>query len=126
MWGFSISPIITSTSRGQFEALNSEGQVLIISIVDQKPVVDGLLKALGFITFRDQGTGGSRGGTFLNTGGLGQSFVMGLNVVNHDSPFSVDVNGPQRLDVGGFRWAQVGLLNDFLQSVIDKSNENML
>ena len=90
---------------------------MIIGIVDQESVVDGLLQALGFITLRDQRTSGSGGGTFLNAGGLGQGFVVGLDVVDDDSPFSVDVDGSQRLDVGSLRGAQVGFLDNFLQSV---------
>ena len=112
-----VSTVVTGTGGGKLEALNSEGQVLIIGIVDQKAVVDGLLQALGFITLRHKRTSISGGGTFLNTGSLGQSFVVGLDVVNDDSPFSVDVDGSQRLDVGSLGGAQVGFLDNFLQSV---------
>lgn len=117
MRGFSIRPIVTGTSRGQLKALNSEGQVLIIRIVDQKAVIDGLLQALGFITLRNEGTSGAGSGAFFNTSGLGQSFVVSLDVIDNNSPFAVDVDGSQRLDIASFAGAQVGFLDNFLQSV---------
>lgn len=90
---------------------------MIVGIIDQKSVIDGFLQALGFVALWYEGTGASRCGTFFNTSGLSQSFVMSLDVVNNDSPFSVSVDGSQWLDVGGFGWAQVGFLNNFLQSI---------
>ena len=90
---------------------------MIIRIVDQKSVVDRFLQALGFVTLRDKRTSLSSGGTFFDTGGLGQSFVMGFDVVNDEPPFSVNVNGGNWLNISGFRWAQVGFFNNFLQSV---------
>lgn len=90
---------------------------MIIGIIDQKSVIDGFLQALGFVALWYEGTGASSCGTFFNTGCLSQSFVMSFNVVNNNSPFSVGIDGSQWLDVGGFRWAQVGFLNNFLQSI---------
>ena len=75
------------------------------------------MQALGFVALGYEGTGAASCGTFFNTGGLSQSFVMSLNVVNNNSPFSVGIDGSQWLDVGGFRWAQVCFLNNFLQSI---------
>jgi len=90
---------------------------MIIRIIDQKSVVDRFLQALGFIALWDKRTGLSSSGTFLNTGGLGQSFVMGFDVVDDEPPFSINVNGGNGLNISGFRWAQVGFFNNFLQSV---------
>ena len=42
---------------------------------------------------------------------------MGLDVVDDDLPVSVDVHGSQRLDVGSFGGAEVGLLDDLVQAV---------
>lgn len=114
---FGISAIVASTSGGQLKALNSEGQVLIIGIVDQETVVDGLLQALGFVALRDQGASRSGGGALFDAGGLGQGLVVGLDVVDHDAPLAVNVDGPQGLDVAGLRGAQVGFLDDLLQPV---------
>jgi len=90
---------------------------MIVGIIDQKSVIDGFLQALGFVALWYKGTGDSSCGTFFNTGGLSQSFVMSLDVVNNNSPFSVGIDGSQWLDVSGFRWAQVGFFNNFLQSI---------
>jgi hypothetical protein len=117
MRGFGISAIITGTSRRQLEALNSEGQVMIIRIVDQKSVVDGFLQALGFIALRNKRASVSSCGTFFNTSGLGQSFIVGLNMVDHNSPFTGDIDGSQRLDVSSLRGAQICFLNDFFQPI---------
>ena len=90
---------------------------MIIGIVDQKAVADGLLQALGFVALRNKRTSLSSSGTFFNTGSLGQSFVVGFDIVNNEPPFSVNVNGGNWLNISGFRWAQVGFFNNFLQSV---------
>ena len=90
---------------------------MIIGIIDQKSVIDGFLQALGFVALWYEGTGASSCGTFFNASGLSQSFVMSLDVVNNNSPFSVGIDSSQWLDIGSFRWAQVGFLNNFLQSI---------
>lgn len=115
--GFSEGSVVTSASGRQFERFDGEGKVLIIRIVDQESVVDGFLNAFGFVTFGDQGTGFSGGFTMFNSGGLGQSFIMGFNSVNNDSPFSISVNSSSGLDIFGFAGAQIGFLNDFLKSI---------
>ena len=42
---------------------------------------------------------------------------MSLHVVHNNSPFAVDIDSSGGLDVGSGRGAQVGFLNDFLQTV---------
>jgi hypothetical protein len=117
MWGLGVGTVVTGTSGRQLEALDGEGQVLIISIIDQEPVVDGLLQALGLVALWHQGTGGAGGGALLHTGGLGQGLVVSLDVVDDDSPLAMNIDGPQGLDVSGLGGAQVGLLHDLLQPV---------
>lgn len=42
---------------------------------------------------------------------------MSLHVVHNNSPFAVDIDSSGGLDVGSGGGAQVGFLNDFLQTV---------
>ena len=88
---------------------------MIIRIKDQKSVVDGFLQALGDVTFRYERTSRTGSSTFFNTDRLSQIFVMSLNIVNDNSPFTGSVNGSQRLDIGSLRWAQICLLDKFLK-----------
>lgn len=96
-----IGTVVAGTGRGQLEGLDGEGQVLIIGVIDEEPVVDGLLQALGFIALWDQRTAGTSSGALLNPGSLGKGFVVGLDLVNHDPPFAIDVDGPLGLDILG-------------------------
>jgi len=102
----------TGTAGWELEGFYGEWEVLIIWVVDHKAVVDGLLQALGFIALRDQRAGISRGPTFFNTGGLGESLIVSLKVVDDDSPFALSVDSSQRSDVGSLRGTEVSL---FLQ-----------
>jgi hypothetical protein len=90
---------------------------LVIWIVDKEPVVDVLLETLGLVAWGNQGAGLSGSGALLNSGGLGQSLVVGLDTVDDDSPLAMGVDGSPGLDVGGDRGAEVGLLDNLLQSV---------
>ena len=96
--GRNVVAIVAGTGRGKLEDVNSKGQGLIIGIVDQKAVVDELLQALGCVTLGHKRTSIARCGTFLNTGSLGQSFVV-VDMVDDDSPFSMDIEGSQWLNV---------------------------
>ena len=89
---------------------------MIIRIVDQKSVVDRFLQALGFVALRDKRTSLSSGGTFFDTGGLGQSFVMSLDSIDNDSPFAMYINSTKRLNVSSFRWTKISFFNNILQS----------
>jgi len=99
----------TSTTCWKLEGLNGEWEVLIIRIVDEETVVDGLLKALGSIALRHQRAGFSRGKTFLDTGGLGKSFIVDFDVVDNDSPFALSVDSTQRLYICGLGGAKISL-----------------
>lgn len=114
---FGIRAIIASTGRWQLEALDGERQVLIIRIIDQKSVIDGFLQALGFIALRDQRTSRAWSGTFFNASSLGQSFIVCLDVVDHNAPFAMNIDGSQGLNIAGFRGTQVGFLDDFFQAI---------
>jgi len=100
----------TGTTGWELESLHSEGEILIICIIDYEAVVDGLLQALGLIACWHQGAGLARCQALLDAGGLGQSFIVSLNVVDDDSPFALSVDGTKRPDVSCVRWAEVGLL----------------
>ena len=60
-------------------------------------MVDGLLQTLGLVTGGHKGTSITSGGALLNSGGLGQGLVVGLDAVDNDSPFSVSVDSSQGL-----------------------------
>ena len=116
VWWLNEGTVVTGTSRWELEAVDSEWKVLIIWIVDQESVVDALLEALGLVAFWDEWASGSWSSAFLDTGGLGEGFVVSLDVVNDDPPLAVDVDSTEWLDVGSLGWAQVGLLDDLLQA----------
>lgn len=42
---------------------------------------------------------------------------MSLDGVDHDAPLAVNVDGPQGLDISGFRGAQIGFFHNLLQTV---------
>jgi len=115
--GFDIGAVVASAGRWQLKGLDGEGEVLVIRVVDQEPVVDALLQALGLVAGGHQGTCVAGRGTFLNPGGLSEGFVVRLDAVDDNSPLVVGVNGTQGLDVGGDRWAEVGLLHKLFQPV---------
>ena len=117
VWRLDIVPIVAGASRWQLEGLDGEWEVLVIGIVDQEPVVDVLLEALGLVAGRDEGAGLSSSGALLNAGGLGESLVVSLHSVDDNPPLSVSVDGSPGLDVGGDGGAEVGLLHDLLQSL---------
>jgi len=99
VWRLNISPIVASTSRWELECLDGEGEILIVSIIDKEPVVDGLLKALSLVTGRHQGTSLSSSGALFNTSSLGKSLVVSLYSVNNNSPLAISVDSTQGLDV---------------------------
>jgi len=57
VWGLDIGSVVTSASRWKLEAVDGEWEVLVIWIVDQEPVVDALLEALGLVALWNQWTG---------------------------------------------------------------------
>ena len=117
MWGLNVGTVEAGTGRWQLEAVDGEGQVLIIWIVDQETVVDRLLDALGLVAFGNKRALSSRACASLNPGGLGKGFVMGLDVVDDNPPVTVNVDGSEGLDVCGVGGAEVGLLDDLVQTV---------
>ena len=117
VWRLNIVAIVAGTGRWQLEGLDSEGEVLVIWVVDQEPVVDVLLETLGLVAWGDQGAGLSGSGALLDTGSLGQGLVVGLHSVDDDSPFPGGVDGSPGLDVGGDWGAEVSLLHNLLQSL---------
>lgn len=117
MRGLDVGAVEAGAGGGQLEAVEGEGQVLIIGIVDEEPVVDGLLDALGLVALGDKGALGAGSGAGLDSGRLGEGLVVGLDVVDDDLPVAVDVDGSQGLDVGSLGGAEVGLLDDLVQPV---------
>ena len=45
------------TAGGELEGLDGEGSVVVIGVVDEETVVDGLLQTLGLVALRHQRTG---------------------------------------------------------------------
>jgi len=91
----------TSTAGGKLEGLDGEGEVLIIGVVDKEAVVDGLLQTLGLVALRHQRTciGGSE--TLFDACSLSESLIMGIDIVDNDTPFSLGVEGTKGPDVSG-------------------------
>jgi len=91
----------TSTAGGKLECLDSEGEVLIIGVVDKEAVVDGLLQTLGLVAVRHQRTciGGSE--TLFDTCSLSESLIMDIDIVYNDTPLSLGVLGTKGPDVSG-------------------------
>jgi len=110
----------TGAAGWELESFHCEGEVLIIGIIYQESVVDGLLQAFGFITLRNKRASITRSQTFLNTGGLGESFVVSFDIVNDNSPFALSVDSAKRLDIDGLRGTEIGL---FLKSIRSLNRE---
>jgi len=117
VWRLNIVPIVAGAGRWQLERLDGEWEVLVIGVVDQEPVVDVLLETLGLVTWGNEWAGLPSSGALLNTGGLGESLVVGLHSVDDNPPFTVGVDGSLGLDVGGDGGTQISLFNDLLQSL---------
>lgn len=117
VWGLNVGTVEAGAGRRQLEAVDGEGQVLIIWIVDQETVVDRLLDALGLVAFGNKWAFSSGACASLNPGGLGKGFVVGLDVVDNDPPVTVDVDGSEGLDVCGVSGTEVRLLDDLVQAV---------
>jgi len=83
-----ISSVMTGARGWQLERFDCEGEVLVVRVVHQEPVINGLLYTLSIIAGRYQWTGLSRGITLLYPGGLGEGLVVSLDTVHYDSPFS--------------------------------------
>ena len=101
VWGFHIGSVVAGARGRQLESLNGEGEVLVIGIVDEEPVVDALLETLGLVAGGDKRASLTSSGAFLNPGGLGECLVVGLHAVHDHSPLAVGVDRPEGHDVGG-------------------------
>ena len=117
MRGLGVGSVVAGAGGGKLEGLDGKGEVLVIGVIDQEPVVDVLLETLCLVTRGHQGAAVSGGGALLNPGGLTQGLVVGLDSVNDDPPLAVGVDGAQGLDVGGDGGAEVSLLDNLLQPV---------
>lgn len=102
MWRLNVGSIVAGTGRWQLECLDGEWEVLVIRIVDKESVVDGLLETLSLVTGGNKGTSFASCGALLDTSGLGKSFIMCLNSVNNDSPFSISIDSTKWLNVSGY------------------------
>jgi len=128
VWWLDIVVVPAGTGGGKLEGLDGEWEVLIIGVVDEEAVVDGLLQTLGLVALWHQGAWGSLSGALFDASRLGQGFIVSLDLVHNDPPFAVDVDGSLGLDVGGLRGAQVGLIIQLLQPVnrVDSVCHNIL
>lgn len=117
VWGFHIGAVVARTCGRKLESLDGEGEVLVIGVVDEEPVVDALLEALGLVTGGHQGASLASSGALLDSGGLGECLVVGLHPVHNHPPLAICVDCSEGHDVGSLRGTKVSLLNDLLQSV---------
>ena len=112
-----VGSVVASAGGGELEGLDGEGEVLVIGVIDQEPVVDVLLETLGLITRGHQGAAVPGGGALLDPGGLAQGLVVSLDSVDDDPPLAVGVDGALGLDVRSDGGAEVSLLDNLLQPV---------
>jgi hypothetical protein len=112
-----VGAVVAGAGRGELEALNGEGKVLVISVIDQEAVVDGLLEALGLIAFRDERARSTGSRAVLNASSLAEGLIVGLDIVHDNSPLAKNIDCATGLDVLDVGWAEVGLLNNILQAV---------
>ena len=101
VWGLDVGAVVAGTGGGKLEGLDGEGEVLVIGVVDEEPVVDVLLEALGLVTGWHKGASLSSSGALFDPCGLGESLIVGLHSVHHHSPLAVGVDRPEGHDVGG-------------------------
>jgi hypothetical protein len=112
-----VGAVVAGAGRGELEALNGEGKVLVIGVIDQEAVVDGLLEALGLIAFRDERARSTGSCAVLDGSSLAEGLIVGLDVVHDNSPLAKNIDCATRLDVLDVGWAEVGLLNNVFQAV---------
>jgi hypothetical protein len=112
-----VGAVVAGAGRGELEALNGEGKVLVISVIDQEAVVDGLLEALGLIAFRDERAGRTGCCAVLDASSLAEGLVVGLDIVHNNPPLAKNIDGATGLDVLDVGRAEVGLLDNVLQAV---------
>ncbi len=65
-----VGAVVAGAGGGEPEGLDGEGQVLVVGVVHQEAVVDGLLQALGLVALGNEGAVGAGGRALLNAGGL--------------------------------------------------------
>lgn len=116
VWCFCVCTIITSTCRRKLEAINGKWKIMIIWIVHKESVVDIFLETLCFITFWHEWTSRSWGCALFNASSLGQGFVMCLDSIYDDSPFTSSVDSTEGLNISGFGWAEIGFFYNILQA----------
>jgi len=97
-----VSTNVASTASVELEGFNGEWEVLIIWVIDEETMDNGLLKALGFITRGDNWAGISSSGAVFYSGGLREMIVVDLNIVDDDPPLVAGVDGSEWSDVSCF------------------------
>jgi len=117
VWRFYVGTVVTGAGRGKLERLDGEGEVLVVGVVDEEPVIDVLLKTLSLVAGGDERTRLSCTGALLNSSGLGKSLVVCLDTIHYHSPLPISIDRPERHDIGSDRRTQVSLLHQLLQSV---------
>lgn len=100
----------TGATGRKLECLDGEGEVLIIGVVDEEAVIDGLLQALGLVAIRHQRACVARGQTLFDACSLSKSLIMDIDIVYNHTPFALCVLGTKGPHVSGLRWAQVSFL----------------
>jgi len=117
VWRFHVGTVVTGAGRGKFERLDGEGEVLVVRVVDEEPVIDVLLKTLCLVAGGDERTGLSSSGALLNSSSLGKSLVVCLDTIHYHPPLPISIDRPERHDVASDRGTQVSLLHQLLQSI---------
>ena len=113
--GFRVSVVEASARSGELEALHGEWEIVVLWVVDEELVVGVLLDALGLVAVGDEWAGLVDGGALFNAGCLGECLILGLDIVDNDSPLAICVDGSQWDIITDFRGTEIDLVVEFLQ-----------
>ena len=120
--GGRLSREMARTGTGQLVCIDEESSVWITRVHREHSVVDKLLGALGLVTGGKKTTGRVREETGLNTGGLGVVVVtisVSLwDVLEDDSPVSLNIDSTSDLGIVNIRGTKVSLRSNPVRSVI--------
>ena len=113
---------MAGASTGELVGVDEESSVWITRVHREHSVVDKLLGALGLVTGGKKTTGRVREETGLNTGGLGVVVVtisVSLwDVLEDDSPVSLNIDSTSYLGIVNIRRTKVSLRSNPVRSVI--------
>lgn len=107
---------VTGAGGGEFEDVDEKTLVGITGIVGQHAVVDVLLGTFALVAGSEETTSGIGIQTGFEAGGLG----IVVDIVDDDSPISVDVTGAFGHTVNDVGWAEITFGSDPMAGIIGR------